>query len=101
MGTQAVVIPVVEDFAGYGKEVVDRMRAAGIRAELDDRNEKLGYRIREAQLRKTPYMVVVGEEEQNAGTVTVRARKEGNGGKFTVDEFIAKLKEEIDSKAHD
>ena len=101
MGTQAVVIPVVEDFAGYGKEVVDRMRAAGIRAELDDRNEKLGYRIREAQLQKTPYMVVVGEEEQNAGTVTVRARKEGNGGKFTVDEFIAKLKEEIDSKAHD
>ena len=101
MGTQAVVIPVVEDFAGYGKELVDRMRAAGIRAELDDRNEKLGYRIREAQLRKTPYMVVVGEEEQNAGTVTVRARKEGNGGKFTVDEFIAKLKEEIDSKAHD
>ena len=101
MGTQAVVIPVVEDFAGYGKEVVDRMRAAGIRAELDDRNEKLGYRIREAQLRKTPYMVVVGEEEQNAGTVTVRARKEGNGGKFTVDEFIAKLKEEIDTKAHD
>ena len=101
MGTQAVVIPVVEDFAGYGKEVVDRMRAAGIRAELDDRNEKLGYRIREAQLQKTPYMIVVGEEEQNAGTVTVRARKEGNGGKFTVDEFIAKLKEEIDSKAHD
>ena len=101
MGTQAVVIPVVEDFAGYGKEVVDRMRAAGIRAELDDRNEKLGYRIREAQLRKTPYMIVVGEEEQNSGTVTVRARKEGNGGKFTVDEFIAKLKEEIDTKAHD
>ena len=101
MGTQAVVIPVVEDFAGYGKEVVDRMRAAGIRAELDDRNEKLGYRIREAQLQKTPYMIVVGEEEQNAGTVTVRARKEGNGGKFTVDEFIAKLKEEIDTKAHD
>ena len=101
MGTQAVVIPVVEDFAGYGKEVVDRMRAAGIRAELDNRNEKLGYRIREAQLQKTPYMIVVGEEEQNSGTVTVRARKEGNGGKFTVDEFIAKLKEEIDSKAHD
>ena len=101
MGTQAVVIPVVEDFAGYGKEVVDKMRAAGIRAELDNRNEKLGYRIREAQLQKTPYMIVVGEEEQNSGTVTVRARKEGNGGKFTVDEFIAKLKEEIDSKAHD
>ena len=98
--TQVTVIPVVADFAEYGAEVVKRMKAAGIRAELDDRNEKLGYRIREAQLAKTPYMIVVGEDEKNSDSVTVRARTEGEGGKFTVDEFIAKVVMEIATKKH-
>ena len=98
--TQVTVIPVVADFAEYGADVVKRMKAAGIRAELDDRNEKLGYRIREAQLAKTPYMIVVGEDEKNSDSVTVRARTEGEGGKFTVDEFISKVVMEIATKKH-
>ena len=98
--TQVTVIPVVGDFADYAREVVNKMKAAGIRAELDDRNEKLGYRIREAQLSKVPYMVVVGEDEMNSSGVTVRARTEGEGGKFSVDEFIQKVLEEIKTKKH-
>ncbi len=98
--TQVTVIPVVSDFADYAAEVTKKLEARGIRAELDDRNEKLGYRIREAQVTKVPYMVVVGEDEKNSGTVTVRARAEGEGGKFTVDEFIEKLTFEIETKKH-
>lgn len=98
--TQVTVIPVVSDFADYGAEVVNTLKDLGIRAELDDRNEKLGYRIREAQLSKVPYMVVVGEDEMNNHSVTVRARVEGEGGKFTIDEFVTKLQSEIASKKH-
>jgi len=98
--TQVTVIPVVADFADYGSEVVAKLKANGIRAELDDRNEKLGYRIREAQISKVPYMVVVGEDEMNSNSVTVRARVEGDGGKFSVDEFVAKLLHEIETKKH-
>ena len=98
--TQVTVIPVVGDFADYAAEVVNKMKAAGIRAELDDRNEKLGYRIREAQMSKVPYMVVVGDEEMQSGTVTVRARIEGEGGKFSVEDFIAKVTDEIATKKH-
>ena len=96
--TQVTVIPVVADFADYGAEVVNALKARGIRAELDDRNEKLGYRIREAQVTKVPYMVVVGEDEKNTKSVTVRARKEGEGGKFTLDQFISKVVDEIETK---
>ena len=98
--TQVTVIPVVADFADYAAQVTNSLKAIGIRAELDDRNEKLGYRIREAQLSKVPYMVVVGEDEMNNRTVTVRARVEGEGGKFTIDEFIAKLQHEIETRKH-
>ncbi len=98
--TQVTVIPVVADFADYGAEVVNMLKNHGIRAELDDRNEKLGYRIREAQISKVPYMVVVGEDEMNGRSVTVRARVEGEGGKFTLDEFLSKLKTEIETKKH-
>ena len=98
--TQVTVIPVVADFADYGAEVVNMLKAHGIRAELDDRNEKLGYRIREAQISKVPYMVVVGEDEMRGRSVTVRARVEGEGGKFSLDEFLKKLLSEIETKKH-
>ena len=98
--TQVTVIPVVADFADYAAEIVNKMKSVGIRAELDDRNEKLGYRIREAQLSKVPYMIVVGEDEMNSGSVTVRARTEGEGGKFSTEEFIAKVLSEIETKKH-
>ncbi len=97
---QVTVIPVVADFNGYGGEVVDALRKAGIRAELDDRNEKLGYRIREAQLSKVPYMLVVGEDEMNTRTVTARARIEGEGGKFALDDFVKKVVFETATKKH-
>ena len=71
-----------------------------MRVELDNRNEKIGYRIREAQLSKVPYMVCVGADEQENGTVAVRARKEGEGGNMTLDEFKAKLLLEIATKKH-
>jgi len=71
---QAVVLPVSEKFLDYGRQVADELNRAGLRVELDDRNEKLGYKIREAQLQKIPYMLVVGAREQEAGTVNVRRR---------------------------
>ena len=98
--TQVTVIPVIADFADYGKEIVDKFKSVGVRAELDDRNEKLGYRIREAQLSKVPYMLVVGEEEMNSRTVTARARAEGEGGKSSLDDFVSKILHEIETKKH-
>ena len=98
--TQVAVIPVVGEFAGYASKVTDALKAAGIRAELDDRNEKLGYRIREWQLDKVPYMLVVGADEQSAGTVTARARTEGDGGVFKLEDFISKITEEVKTKKH-
>ncbi|MBE6708313.1 MAG: threonine--tRNA ligase [Ruminococcaceae bacterium] len=92
---QATVLPVSGFFDDYGKKVLAKLKEAGIRAEIDLRNEKIGYRIREAQLSKVPYMLVVGADEQEAGTVAVRARKEGEGGVMSVDDFIAKVKDEV------
>ncbi len=92
---QATVLPISGYFDDYAKEVAAKLDAAGIRVEADLRNEKIGYRIREAQLSKVPYMLVVGEKEQTDGTVSVRARKEGEGGAMSVDDFISKITEEI------
>ena len=92
---QATVLPISGYFDNYAKEVAAKLDAAGIRIEADLRNEKIGYRIREAQLSKVPYMLVVGEKEQTDGTVSVRARKEGEGGVMSVDDFISKITEEI------
>ena len=96
--TQAVVIPLAEDFASYAAEVTEKLKAAGIRVKLDDRNETLKYRIREAQLDKIPYMLVVGEKEKTDGTVAVRARKEEDGGVMKVEDFMAKALMEIATK---
>lgn len=96
--TQVTVLPISNDFADYAEKVTKELESAGIRVELDDRNEKIGYRIREAQLSKVPYMLVVGEKEQNDGTVAVRSRKNGDEGTVSVDEFKAKALEEIEKK---
>lgn len=95
---QVMVLPVLQENVEYAREIQDRLRAAGIRAEMDLRNEKIGYRIREAQLQKTPYMVVVGEKEAALGTVAVRSRKEGDLGAKTFDEFRDILNQEILSR---
>ncbi|ASA20054.1 threonine--tRNA ligase [Paenibacillus donghaensis] len=92
---QVKVIPVSTAFDEYANEVIDKLRMAGIRAEADLRNEKLGYKIREAQLEKLPYMFVIGENEQNAGTVSIRKRGEGDMGAKPLDEVIQMLAKEI------
>ncbi len=86
---QAVVLPLSEKFADYGAQVQAELALAGLRAELDARNEKLGYRIREAQLQKVPYMLVLGAREAEAGTVAVRKRTGEDLGALPVAEFIA------------
>ena len=78
----------------YAKKVAAALEEENVLVTVDSRNEKIGYRIREAQLSKVPYMVCVGADEQENGTVAVRARKEGEGGVMTIDEFIAKVKDE-------
>jgi len=96
---QARVLPVSEKFAEYGKAVHARLRAAGIRAQLDDRNEKLGYRIREAQVQKVPYMLVVGEREAQQETASVRPHGSEKSVVLPVAEFLAGLAAEIGSRS--
>ncbi len=97
---QVKIMPISEAFHEYARSVADRFIQAGIRVEYDDRNEKIGYKIRQAQMEKTPYMLVVGEKEQSAGNISVRSGKEGELGVFEIDSFIEKLLEEIRTKAH-
>ncbi|MBO4220508.1 MAG: threonine--tRNA ligase [Clostridia bacterium] len=96
--TQVEVIPVGNDFNDYAKDVTDRLSAVGIRVHLDARNEKIGYKVREATMQKIPYMLVVGEREKENGTVSVRTRKGQDEGTKTVGEFISYALEEIASK---
>ena len=94
---QVKVMPITDNQLDYAKEVTNKLRAIRIRVELDDRNEKIGYKIREAQLQKVPYMLIVGEKEVNSETVGVRSRKDGDVGAIAVDEFIKNIKEEIEN----
>ena len=96
---QARVLPISEKIAAYGRSVFERLREAGIRAELDDRNEKLNYRIREAQLQKIPYMLIVGARESQDGTVSLRRRTDGDAGVVAVEGFLAGLAAEISSRS--
>ena len=99
--TQMKVMAINEEaFGDYAQEVADKLIAAGFRVEVDNRNEKIGKKIREAQLQKIPYMLVVGEKEKEAGGVGVRSRKDGGDlGLMSLDAFIAKAAEERDTKA--
>lgn len=95
---QARVLTIADAHADYARKVLEELKEAGIRAELDDRSEKIGYKIREAQLQKIPYMLVVGEKERESGTVAVRKRSEGDQGAKPVSEVIAQMKAEIEAK---
>ncbi|HEY2152043.1 MAG TPA: threonine--tRNA ligase [Vicinamibacterales bacterium] len=97
---QAVVMPIVDRHVPYAAEVRDRLAAAGLRVELDERQEKIGYKIREAQLQKVPYMLVIGDREMTEGTISVRTRTGGDQGASPVDAFIASAREEIARKGH-
>jgi len=95
---QVKVLPISDKTMDYAEEVFAKLKAAGIRAELDTRSEKIGFKIREAQNQKVPYMLVAGPKEAETGTVSVRARKAGDLGAKSVDAFIADLKAEIAEK---
>ncbi|HEU0139624.1 MAG TPA: threonine--tRNA ligase [Bryobacteraceae bacterium] len=96
---QAAVLPITDRQLEYARQVTEQLRAAGIRPHLDDRNEKVNFKIREAQLQKVPYMLVVGDREAENGTVSVRNRKHGDQGAKTLDAFLAEVKKLIDTKA--
>jgi len=95
---QVTVLPITEKFHQYAKDVTARLWTAGVRVEADLRNEKVGYKIREAQMQKVPYMLVVGEKEESAGAVAVRERSSGEVGTMKIEDFIEKIKLEIREK---
>ena len=95
---QVKVLPISEKQHSYAKEVTGRLSKAGLRVELDDRSEKIGYKIREAQLEKIPYMLVLGEKEQQNGQASVRSRKSGELGAVTVDQFLSDALKEVAEK---
>ncbi len=98
--TQVKLLPIADRHLDYMYEIKAKLEAKGMRVELDDRNEKIGYKIREARLQKVPYMLVVGDNEVENGTVSVRMRGEGGDlGVMPIDEFIAKAVNEIETKA--
>lgn len=95
---QVKVLPVSEKSHDYSALVYEKLKAAGIRAEIDNRDEKIGYKIREAQLKKIPYMLILGENESANGSISVRSRDNGDLGSNNLDEFINDIKAEIESK---
>ena len=97
---QIKILPIsTEKHAEYANKLAEKLDDLGFRVEVDDRNEKIGYKIREAQVQKIPYMLVIGDKEIEEGTVGVRNRKDGDLGAMKVEDFIAKAKEEVDTKA--
>lgn len=98
---QVKVLPVSEKSLEYADGVYEKLREAGIRCELDRRDEKIGYKIRQAQLDKIPYMLVIGEKEANEGTITVRSRDKGDLGTFQIETFIQEVQEKTESKVNE
>ena len=95
---QAIVIPIAERHHSYARQVFENIRRAGIRVELDSRNEKVGYKIREAEVQKVPYMVVLGDQEVEGEQLAVRRKGEGDLGKMSLDALVGRMKEEINKK---
>ena len=91
---QVKVLPISEKFFGFGEELLKKLKDAGIRCEMDQRDEKIGYKIRSAQMEKVPYMLIVGQKEEETGTVSVRSRDDGDLGSQELDAFIQKVVEE-------
>ncbi len=95
---QVKILPITDNQHEYAYKVKEVLQSKGIRVEVDDRNEKTGYKIREAQLQKIPYMLIVGEKEVEGNTVSIRSREEGDIGAKSVEEFTKEIVERIDSK---
>ena len=96
---QVKVLPISDKYMEYGKKVLDVLNDNGIRAEIDTRAEKIGYKIREAQMQKIPYMLVVGAREEEEGLVSVRSRFAGDEGQKRTEEFLADIQKEISSRS--
>ena len=95
---QVKVLPISDKYMEYGQKVFKALEEAGIRAEIDTRAEKIGYKIREAQMNKIPYMLVVGAKEEEAGLVSVRSRFAGDEGQKSLADFIDQICKEIRTK---
>ncbi|MEJ2720870.1 MAG: threonine--tRNA ligase, partial [bacterium] len=95
---QCVVLPIAGDFNAYADEVCAKLTEAGLRAEVDARDEKIGWRIREAEMQKVPYMLVVGAREAKSGGISVRERSEGDKGSRKLEDFIREVVDEAASK---
>jgi threonyl-tRNA synthetase len=96
---QVAVLPITDAYSEYAKQVEGKLRAAGVRVELDERNEKIGYKIREFETKKVPFMLVVGEKEKSLGTVSVRQHTKGDLGVQTIDAFLEKVTTLIQTKS--
>ena len=97
--TQVKILPISDDQIEYAQEVEKQLRIEKIRVNIDESNEKIGYKIRKAQLEKVPYMLVLGAKEKDANLVAVRSRKDGDVGQMSLEQFISKIKEEIEAKS--
>jgi len=95
---QVVVLSITDVVNEYSKKIYNELKKNGIRVIFDERNEKIGYKIREAESKKVPYMVVVGEKEKELGNISIREHKKGDIGKFELKEFIENLKLKISQK---
>jgi threonyl-tRNA synthetase len=95
---QVRVLPITERQHDYARQVVAELEKQNIRVDSDFRSEKIGYKIREGQLQKIPYLIILGDKEVEAGTIAVRHRKQGDLGAMPLDEFSAKIRKEIDDK---
>lgn len=95
---QVKVLPISDKFMEYSKEVLDKLRKAGIRCEIDARNEKTNYKIREARNERVPYMIIIGEKEKTRGDISVRSRKNGDEGSTSLKEFITRVQKENKEK---
>ncbi|MBS3994845.1 MAG: threonine--tRNA ligase [Alkaliphilus sp.] len=95
---QVKILPIADKFHGYAKEIATKLKNADLRVELDDRNEKIGYKIREAQLLKIPYMIIVGEKEMESNTISVRSRDQGELGSQELEFFIENLLEDVETR---
>jgi threonyl-tRNA synthetase len=92
---QAVVLPISEKYNDYAKEVADKLAQFDVRAIVDDRNEKIGRKIRDNELKRIPYLLIVGENEMNEGKISVRKQGEGDQGVMTPDEFATLVNDKI------
>ena len=93
------LVPVSEKTLGYGREVLDLLRSGGVRASIDEHNDKLGAKIRRAEIDKVPYTAVLGGKEAEGRTVSVRSRARGDEGALPVDSFLARIQAEVRSRS--